>query len=111
MLLVSVPSPDSRLMAVVFERDCGATTGASTQVSVIPFGAALPNKAGNVFIADTDHGAAPSGPGGGPAVGARWLSPSEAVVSHHRAARVFLAERSFESVMVSYEQFASKPGA
>ena len=56
--VVRVPSPDAKFEAVVFQRDCGATTGFSTQVSVVTKGASLPNEAGNVFIADTDHGKA-----------------------------------------------------
>lgn len=46
----TVPSPSGRLNAVVFSRDCGATTGFSTQVSIIPAGSALPNEAGNTFV-------------------------------------------------------------
>jgi hypothetical protein len=30
------PSPNGQMKVVVFQRDCGATTGFSTQVSVLP---------------------------------------------------------------------------
>ena len=63
--VVRIPSPDTKFEAVVFQRDCGATTGFSTQVSVVTRGASLPNEAGNVFIADTDHGKATSASWGG----------------------------------------------
>ncbi|HEY7181405.1 MAG TPA: hypothetical protein VIC84_08295, partial [Blastocatellia bacterium] len=43
-------SPTKKLKAVVFERDCGATTGFSAQISIIPANSDLPNKAGNVFV-------------------------------------------------------------
>ena len=45
-------SPDNEYKVVVFQRDCGATTGFSTQVSIIRATDELPNKPGNVFIMD-----------------------------------------------------------
>ena len=45
-------SPDNEYKVVVFQRDCGATTGFSTQISIISATDELPNKAGNVFIMD-----------------------------------------------------------
>ena len=44
-------SPDSEHRAVVFQRDCGAATGFSTQISIVDASDDLPNEAGNVFIA------------------------------------------------------------
>jgi hypothetical protein len=46
------PSPDARRRAVVFERDCGATTGFSAQVSVLSSDERLPNEAGNVCVVE-----------------------------------------------------------
>jgi hypothetical protein len=86
-------SPDGRLKAVVFERDCGATTDFSTQVSVLPAGEKLPNDGGNVFTADCDHGAAPSGPGGGPRVDIAWTGARSLIIWHHPKARFFGAEK------------------
>lgn len=103
-LLAEVASPDGKLKAVVFQRDCGATTGFSTQVSVLAASAIVGTSAGNVFTSDTNHGVAPSGPGGGPVVKVGWRTPSVLVVSHHSAARVFLAESHVGSVTVHYEQ-------
>lgn len=45
-------SPDGEYKAVVFQRDCGATTGFSTQISILKASADLPDKGGNVFIID-----------------------------------------------------------
>ncbi len=44
-------SPDKSHKAVVFERNCGATTGFSTQVSVLNPSEALPEGKGNTYIA------------------------------------------------------------
>ena len=73
-LLREVASPDGKMKAVVFQRDCAATTGFITQVSVLSKDEKLPNESGNVFSADTNHGVAPSGEGGGPVVEVGWFS-------------------------------------
>jgi hypothetical protein len=62
-------SPNREFRAVVFERDCGATTGFSTQVSVLTANGQFltqpswlhSTQPGNVFVADTDHGNVRSG--------------------------------------------------
>ncbi len=58
-------SPDGLHSAVMFQRDCGATTGFSTQVSVLEHGKEA-SGGGNAFRADDDHGAAAAGAWGGP---------------------------------------------
>lgn len=45
----TIASPDGKVKAVIFTRDCGATTGFSTQVFVLPAGNSLPNESGNAF--------------------------------------------------------------
>lgn len=101
-LLAETPSPKGNLRAVVFERNCGATTGFSTQVSVVELGNNLPNEGGNLFVVTTGHGKAPSGPGGGPDVRVTWLSPTVLRIEYHPLAEVVRAETSFGSVRVEY---------
>jgi len=43
-------SPNSRLKAVVFERDCGATTSGSIQISILDKNEQLSPGGGNIFI-------------------------------------------------------------
>ena len=80
-------SPDGGAKLVVFQRDCGATTGFSTQASLVRPDAKLPGSSGNLFIADTDHGIAPSGPGGGPELRVRWDGPKRLLLQHHAKLR------------------------
>ena len=103
--LWELPSPDGKVRAVVFQRDCGATTGLSTQISVIRVGEALPNRGGNLFVADTDHGRAPAGVGGGPEVRVTWIGDRALRISHHRDARVFRADRAASGVAAEYAAF------
>src|SRR5437764_7339497 len=96
--LSEVPSPDGTFKAIVFQRDCGATTGFSTQISILKTNQSLPNESGNLFVADTDHGKAPSGPGGGPEVRVTWVATRSLRVAHHQDARVYLANHNASGV-------------
>ena len=91
--LAEYPSPDRKWKVVVFQRDCGATTGLSTQAALLPLGDVWPNRSGNIFTGTTDHGAAPSGPGGGPELDVYWESPTLVVLRHHPKASVWAADR------------------
>ena len=103
-LLKEVRSPDGKLKAAVFQRDCGATTGFSTQISILPADEKLLDKSGNIFVADTDHGKAPSGAGSGPKVEVRWVNENELLIRHDSRARVFHSEQSLNNVRILYEQ-------
>ena len=100
-MIVRIPSPDTRYDAVVFQRDCGATTGFSTEVSVLRSRDSLPSDSGgNVFVADTDHGKAPAGPGGGPGVDVRWISPDTLEIRRDPRTRVFRTATNLGGVHV-----------
>lgn len=96
-------SPDGSFVAVAFQRDCGATTGFSTQVSLYRTWLPRGNSSGNVFVSDTNRGEAPSGIGGGPEVNLKWQSANELIISHHAKARTFLTEPQWGSVKINYE--------
>ena len=87
-VLQDIPSPDGHRHAIIFGRDCGATTGFSTQVSVVP-SVRDAHGGGNVLIADTDHGKARDGQGGGPVVTAHWIDARTLEIQYDSAARVF----------------------
>ena len=73
-------SADGTLDAVLFQRACGATTGFSTQVSVVRAGERLADDGGNAFVADADHGRAPSAAWGGPPANVSWRDARTLVV-------------------------------
>ena len=101
-LLSELPSPDGTLKAVVFQRDCGATTGFSTQVSIISGDQSLGSGAANLFVADDDHGKVPAGVGGGPEVQVAWTSARSVRIARDREARVFLAKPAIAGISVEY---------
>ncbi len=102
-LLAEIPSPDKVYRVIVFQRDCGATTGCSTQVSVLKSKEKLQNVSGNLFIANTDYGKAPSGTGGGPAVKISWIDSRSILLIHHKDARVFFANPRVFEVSAIYD--------
>ena len=93
------------MTAVLFQRDCGATTGFSTQVSIVPVEQAV-SGAGNTFRADDDHGSAKATDWGGPWADLSWISPNHLQVRHDAKARVFEADTDVSGVSVSYQKVA-----
>lgn len=91
-----VPNQDGTLDAVLFQRDCGATTGFSTQISVVPAKQALPDDSGNAFVADDDHGKAPAAKWGGPPASITWRDAHTLVVRYHPDSRVFQSPASID---------------
>ncbi len=79
-----VLSPDGEYKAVVFQRDCGATTGFSTQVSIIHSGVNLKNEGGNVYIID--------GHPRDTLLVARWLSDAELRIEKSLSGSEYKAE-------------------
>lgn len=88
----TIESPRGGHVAVIFNRNCGATTGFNTQLSVLAKGDAVPKEAGNTFIAD-----------GSLALRVRWVSESELVVAGFQGATIFKQEKLTNGVVVSYE--------
>jgi hypothetical protein len=100
------PSPDGQIEAVIFERDCGATTDFSTQISIVSKGASVRSGVGNAFIGDSNHGAAPAAKWGGPPAQVRWLTNRRVVISVHPATRISVQQSSVQvrTGLVSHEQ-------
>ena len=104
--ITEVISPDARLKVVIFERDCGATTAPSTQVSVIAASKTLSNEIGNVFISNSNRREPQTNPNHNSTVRAIWRSKDELSLTYHAALRVFKAENQIGSVKVIYEKIA-----
>jgi len=102
--IVRVTSPSGRLDAVLFERSCGATTGFSTQVAVVPVGKPLADVGGNVYVADDDHGKAPVAGWGGPPARIEWRDGQSLIVHYARESRVFEQARALRVKTGWFEQ-------
>jgi ABC-type uncharacterized transport system auxiliary subunit len=87
----TVISPSGKLKAVVFNRNCGATTGFNTQVSIIPGPGSLPYEAGNTLVLD---GTVP--------LKAEWGSDARLNLSGLGVAKVFHQSVSVTGVSINY---------
>jgi hypothetical protein len=101
----AVDAPDGARTAILFQRDCGATTDFSTQVSIVQPGD-KPSGGGNVFVADTNRDAAERAAWGGPWAEVTWLTPQHLLVRYNGRARVFKRVGEMSAVRVSFEKVA-----
>lgn len=97
-----VPQLYGRGAAVVFVRNCGATTAYATHVGLVGHVDAMPRKGDVVVVLDANHGAAPAGRGGGPEVRVRWIDANHLEVAHHPRARTFGAKLEHGRVRITY---------
>jgi hypothetical protein len=101
----SVASPDDEWSAVLFERSCGATSGFSSQVSVVRTGSALPDRAGNAFVLLRGDTAGTTS-WGGPVVTLLWTGPRQLEISHDPTAHAMSSSRRVGDVDI---RFAAAP--
>jgi hypothetical protein len=98
-------SPDGQRQAVMFQRDCGATTGYSTQISVLDNGE-TPGGGGNAFRADDNHGVAAVGEWQGPWADMRWVAPDRLLIRYASKSRIFEQAAEVNGVKINYQQIA-----
>ena len=106
-------SPDARHQVIVFQRDCGATTGFTTQVSVLKAGEEFRTQPtllsstapGNAFRSDKGGPPPPDWRGGGPWVQAAWTSGDPPIVRirYDAGARVSTRMERVGDVRLEYE--------
>lgn len=98
-------SPDGTHTATLFQRDCGATTGYSTQISIVDHGDA-PTGAGNAFRADDNHGVAAVGDWQGPWADMKWIAPDRLLIRYAAKSRIFEQASEVKGVKIDYQQVA-----
>lgn len=101
-VITTVPAPDGRMKAVIFQRYSGATTGFSTQVCLLDNDLNLPADPDIIFSADCGHDGAPAAPHGGPAVELHWPDPGHLEIHYHPQAQVFQAKSSMDAISITY---------
>jgi len=95
-------SPDGNHAAVLFQRDCGATTGFSTQISILDADG-KPSGGGNAFVADDDHGAPRNGNWEGPWADMKWLSPKRLLIRYAAKSRLIKQKERVSGVNITYQ--------
>jgi hypothetical protein len=90
-VLRSAVSPSGAKSAIVFRRDCGATTGFTTQVSIVRGRETEVTGSGNTLIVE-----------GRPDLEVRWLSDSELLVSRLGSGRIFEQQERVGGTTIKY---------
>lgn len=93
-------SPDSKLAAYHYVRDCGATTGFASVVALSNSGSF--SDAQPVFVADDDHGKALLDTNGVVWTEVTWTGPRTVSIAYARDARVFENAPEALGVQLSY---------
>ena len=84
-------SPDGKMDAVSFRRNCGATTSFSLHISIIPSGRRIKNeKKGNIYISDYCD------------TQFYWISDSELVIEKMKIGEVYKSENRFRKISIDY---------
>ena len=99
----SIQSPDGNFIVHVYERDCGATTDFSTQISILKSNKKLKNENGNIFIA-TGGKASLSTPG---TISTEiiWENDNSIIIRYDGKAEVFKSVKSLNGIKIQYETF------
>lgn len=84
-------SPDNKFKAVVFNRNCGATTGFNTQISIINIDSQLQTNGGNIFIMDNKEN-----------ITLEWSSNNQLVVKGNLNNETFKKLQEFKGIHISY---------
>jgi len=87
---------------VHFDRNCGATTGNSNQLSIVSIDKSLDNEGGNIFIASSDSGSNLETDRG---VVAKWLNDSTVLIKYEKDLTVFEKVNKVGEINVVYESF------
>ncbi|MET3713302.1 hypothetical protein ABIC65_004032 [Sphingomonas trueperi] len=98
--------PGSDRFAATIVRDCGATTGYVTAI-LIGHTAESSKAATEVFVADSDHGAADDAGGGAIWTNVVWIAPGKLAVAHASKAHVSKQLPSATGASITYR--ASDP--
>lgn len=95
-LFQTVPSPDSKLKVVVYQRTCGATTGFNRQLAVLRSNQAFPSKARLDYFFDI---------AGEPKIQVIWKSNTDLLIRHESSGKIYTASPTNGSIAIKYEQY------
>lgn len=91
-VLSKVDSPDGKLSAIVFRRQCGATAPDSTQANIQPAGSHQDARKYQPFVVVD----------GAPTLGVTWDSPVRLTVSGITSERVYRQESLVDNIQINY---------
>jgi len=99
-------SPDKNFQAVTFIRDCGATTGFSTQLSIIKASATFDksDEKGNTLIMSDKIGDGLMDENGGAKIMANWTEDNKLVILYDSRTETAKRETEYKDIKIEYGQ-------
>ena len=103
-LIESKFSPNKQYKVLIFSRDCGATTGFSTHISIVDADESLgKNDTGNMFIADYNHGKAKMN-GEIINLNIRWLDDEKIILEYDKNAEIYKNNDAEKGIDIIYKE-------
>ena len=88
-IIQKVHSPNGDKTAYIFQRDCGASTGTSFQLSLIDSDDELPNQSGNAFVSDNP-------------IQVKWLTNNKLRVTYKKSSETFEMDKRVDGIRIEY---------
>tara|TARA_R110001606_G_scaffold334962_1_gene482948 strand:- start:12 stop:407 length:396 start_codon:yes stop_codon:yes gene_type:complete len=86
-------SPNQNNKIVLFHRSCGATTGFSTQVSILEKDNDLENENSAILIIDKDS------------LDIKWINDDEVSIEINKNSEVFKKQNHFNGIKINYKEY------
>ena len=90
--------------AVLFVRNCGATTDYSKQISIIGINTELKNKGGNVMISDSDKGKAETDVHGGSIIIMANKNKDHLLIKYAKDTRFYKKKEKKSGIKIVYQE-------
>ncbi|WP_026575582.1 hypothetical protein [Bacillus sp. UNC438CL73TsuS30] len=84
-----MPSPNSENVAYIFERNCGATTGLSPQLSILKKDEKFQNESGNTFGSDKEFSI-------------EWLNDKNLNVIYDKSSETYKMDKKVNGIRIYY---------
>jgi len=88
-IVQKLPSPNGDKVAYIFQRDCGATTGTSYQLSLLDSDEELPNKSGNTFVSDDQFQI-------------KWITNDQLRVNYKKSSETYEMDKNVDWTKIEY---------
>jgi hypothetical protein len=103
-IIEEIPSPNKELKALIFTRDCGATSGYSTQLSIIENSDQLEDETGNTFILSDKVEDGLSFDNGGAKIEVIWTGDNSVTVYFDKRTEFTKQKEEIGDIKITYEQ-------
>lgn len=99
-IISKIENSNKKYTVYIFERNAGATTDYSTQITILRSNKKFRNSPGNIFIAD--RGQAELSDFGIINIDVIWEDQNTLIIKYDKKARIFIRKDTFENIQIKY---------